>query len=583
MTERLIFDLETNGLLDTLDTIHCIGIYDLDKRDYRGYKPDEVDSALLRLSKASEIIGHNIIGFDIPAIQQVKPGWETEAKITDTLIISRLVYSDIKREDWDAERDMPKKLYGSHSLAAWGHRLRNHKGDYDGGWESWNQDMHDYMEQDVRLTSDLYRLFDVDKISERALELEHDVAFITERIGQAGWTFDEQKAGELYAKLSGRRQELDNELQDLFEPWEITETFIPKRNNKTLGYVEGVPFTKRKTVYFNYNSRRHIEFCLRRKYDWKPVLMTPDGHAQIDDQILAKLDYPEAQKLSELFLIQKRVGQLAEGPQAWMKKADKDGKLRHRIISGGCISGRASHVGPNLAQVPSTRLKYGAECRDLFTVEPGRVLVGADLSGLELRCLAHFLNDGGKYAQEILSGDIHTANQQAAGLATRDEAKTFIYTLIFGGGDAKLGAVVGSSAQAGRKLRDQFFRNVPAFRELKTQLDVAADKGWIYGLDKRRLKIRSKHSVMSTLIQSAGAVLCKQWLVEINHAINEAGLDAQVIAWVHDEVQISVKKGDEDVVGDIARRAAEKAGEAYSFRCPIAAEYAVGRTWRDTH
>ena len=583
MTERLFFDLESNGLLDAIDRIHCIGILNLDSGDYRGYKPDEVDSALLRLSKADEIIGHNIINYDIPAIKIVKPGWNTEAKITDTLILSRLIYSDIKREDWDAKRDMPKRLYGSHSLAAWGHRLQNHKGDYTGGWESWNEEMHEYMEQDVRLTANLYRIFNVDKISERAIELEHQVAWITDAIGNAGWTFDEVKAGNLFAELAARRQELDSELQDLFEPWEVSETIVPKVNNKKLGYQKGVPFEKRKTVYFNYMSRRQIEFCLSRKYGWKPKLLTNDGHAQIDDVVLAALPYPEAKRLSEIFLIQKRIGQLAEGKQAWLKKVEKDGRLRHRIISGGCISGRASHVGPNLAQVPSVRQPYGKQCRELFTVQPGYSLVGSDLSGLELRCLAHFLQDGGAYAKEILSGDIHTANQQAAGLDTRDQAKTFIYTLIFGGGDRKLGQVVGSSPAVGRKLRDNFFESVPAFRELKTQLGTACEKGWIHGLDKRRLKVRSQHSVMSTLIQSAGAVLCKQWLVEIDNEIKEANLDAQVIAWVHDEVQIQVRKGDEDVVGDIARRAAQKAGEAYSFRCPIEAEYAIGRTWRDTH
>lgn len=583
MTERLFFDLESNGLLDTIDRIHCIGILNLETGEYRGYKPDEVDSALLRLSKADEIIGHNIINYDIPAIQIVKPGWNTEAKITDTLILSRLIYSDLKREDWDAARDMPKRLYGSHSLAAWGHRLQNHKGDYKGGWESWNEEMHEYMEQDVRVTANLYRIFNVDKVSSRAIELEHQVAWITDAIGNAGWTFDEVKAGNLFAELAARRQELDNQLQDLFEPWEVSETIIPKVNNKKLGYQKGVPFEKRKTVYFNYMSRRHIEFCLRRKYGWEPKLLTNDGHAQIDDVVLGSLPYPEAKRLSEIFLIQKRIGQLAEGSQAWLKKVEKDGKLRHRIISGGCISGRASHVGPNLAQVPSVRQPYGKQCRELFTVQPGYSLVGSDLSGLELRCLAHFLNDGGAYAKEILSGDIHSANQHSAGLDTRDQAKTFIYTLIFGGGDRKLGEVVGSSPAAGRKLRDNFFKSVPAFRELKTQLGVAAEKGWIYGLDKRRLKVRSQHSVMSTLIQSAGAVLCKQWLVEIDRAIKQADLDAQVIAWVHDEVQIQVKKGDEDVVGDIARRAAKEAGEAFSFRCPIEAEYAVGQTWRDTH
>ena len=211
---------------------------------------------------------------------------------------------------------MPKRLYGSHSLAAWGHRLRNHKGDYSGGWESWNEEMHEYMEQDVRLTAHLYRIFNVDKVSERAIELEHQVAWITDAIGNAGWTFDEVKAGKLFAELAARRQELDSELQDLFEPWEVSETIVPKVNNSKLGYQKGVPFEKRKTVYFNYMSRRQIEFCLRRKYGWEPKLLTNDGHAQIDDVVLAGLPYPEAKRLSEIFLIRKRIGQLAEGKQA---------------------------------------------------------------------------------------------------------------------------------------------------------------------------------------------------------------------------------------------------------------------------
>ena len=278
--------------------------------------------------------------------------------------------------------------------------------------------MHEYMEQDVRLTAHLYQTMRPWEWSERSIELEHDIAWITESIGNAGWTLDQKKASELYAELAQRRQELDGELQDLFEPWETTEVFNPKRDNKTKGYVAGEPFTKRKTIYFNYNSRRQIEFCLRRKYGWEPEKLTADGHAQIDDVVLGNLPYPEAKKLAEVFLIQKRIGQLAEGKQAWLKKVDKDGRLRHRIISGGCISGRASHVGPNLAQVPATRLKYGKQCRELFQCSQATWLVPT--AGLELRLPASYKTGASMPRKSLVATSIQqTRRRQASRPETR--------------------------------------------------------------------------------------------------------------------------------------------------------------------
>ena len=526
---------------------------------------------------------HNGIAFDIPAIRKVFPQFSVdEMTVTDTLVLSRLIRPDLKNEDFLSE--LPKKLHGSHSLKAWGHRLGELKGNFaeTTDWSEWTQEMQDYCEQDVTVTHALWEALAPHEWSSRAIWFEHQLAELCHRIGRAGWSFDMDKAAKLYGDLSQERSELEKELHQLFPAWTVEEEFIPKVNNSKLGYVKGEPFTKRKVIEFNPNSRKHIEFCLRQKYKWKPKVFTPSGSAKIDETTLSELPFPEAQKLARSFMIQKRLGMLAEGNAAWMKLVEKDGKLRHTINSLGTISGRCSSFAPNLQQVPAVRAEFGSECRDLFTVPEGCQLVGVDLSGIELRCLAHFLQDNGAYAKEILDGDIHSANAQAMGVS-RDEAKTAIYCMIYGGGDRKLGEAVNGSAKDGRALRAKFYQNNPAFENLLKAIgEVVRQRKHLSGLDGRKLHARSEHGQLNVLLQSAAALVAKQWVLLIDKAIKEENLDAEIIAFVHDEVQIKVK-GDADYVGNLARRMAQKAGEYFKFKIPIDAEFRVGRTWADTH
>ena len=503
---RLFFDLETDGL--DPDVIHCIAVGEVGHPVW-SYGPDQIKEGLEMLCEADELVAHNGLGYDFKVIEKLYPTWPFEGKRTDTLVLSRLIRADLKNEDFEynwANSVMPKKLYGSQT------------------WE------------------------------DEALELAHETAELAENIGKSGWTFDEAKAGKLYAELCTRREELDHELQDLFEPWEVHETFIPKRNNSRLGYIEGEPFIKTTVVTFNHNSRRHIEYCLTKKYGWKPAKTTPQGHAIIDEVVLGSLDYPEAKKLAKLFLIQKRIGQLAEGPQAWMKKVDSDGKLRHRIMSPATRTLRCTHIQPNLSQVPATRLPYGKECRELFTVPAG---------GIEIRLFAHYLSlyDEGSYAKVVLESDIHTYNQKATGLASRDLAKVWLYSTLYGAGDTKVGSIVGKGAKEGKKLKDNFIKAVPAYGTLKTNVEKAAAKGFIKTLGKNQIKVNSSHTALNSLLQSAGAVICAKWVVLINNILKEKKLDATIIAWVHDEVQIAVRKGEEENVGNIARRCAKEAGQ----------------------
>lgn len=582
--ERLVFDIETDGLVAT--KVHCLVIKEVDTGYVQSYAEDSLLWGIKRLEVADELIGHNIISFDIPSLKRCFPDFAPRGKVTDTLVLSRLIRADLKNEDFEANwtdaQLLPKRLYGSHSLGAWGMRIGLHKGEYAGGWETLTQDMLDYCVQDVEVNHALLKHLNHEKYSEEAIELAHRLSTLCDKIGNYGWTFDMEKAVQLYADLSHRRGEIEAELQDLFEPWETYEEFIPKVNNKKLGYVKGEPFTKVKVVQFNPNSRRHIERCLRHKYSWKPKLMTAQGHAQIDETVLAGLPYPEAKKLAEFFMVQKRIGQLAEGRQAWIK-LQSDGKIRHQIIAQGTVTGRAAHRNCNLGQVPATRLPYGKRCRELFTVQKGYKLLGADLAGLELRCLAYYLDDA-NYTRELLEGDIHTVNQKAAGLPDRDSSKRFIYAYLYGAGAAKIGEVVNGGLKEGKQLLDNFNSRMPSVGRLRKAVENAAQRGYVIGLDGRHIKIRSPHKALNSLLQGAGATISAQWLLNIQEEINKAELDANIMAWVHDEVQIQIREKDAQNVGDIIRGAAEEAGKKwFKDKVPITADWQLGDSWADTH
>lgn len=596
----LIFDLETNGLLDEVTKVHCLVIKDTDTNEVHVFTndrmEDRISAGLLFLSKYGGcIIGHNVIKYDIPVIQKLYPWFEFEEKnVVDTLVLARLVYANIKEHDVKlmASGKLPKKLYGSHSLEAWGNRLGNYKGDYTGGWEVFTQEMLDYCIQDVHVTHTLLDKLNSKEFSPQSIELEHQVAWLMARQERNGFYFNEQKASELYSVLVKRRGELERELKDYFGSWTVNlPDFIPKTNNKTRGYVKGVPVKRQKTIDFNPSSRDHIANRLTTLYGWKPTEHTESGKPKVDEVVLGKLDYPPCKLLTEYLLVSKRISQLAEGDQAWLKLVKK-GKIHGSVNPNGAVTGRATHAYPNISQVPSSASPYGHDCRSLFTVPNGWTLVGADASGLELRCLAHYMAkwDAGSYGQVLLNGDIHTENQKAAGLDTRPQAKTFIYAFLYGAGDEKIGSVVNGDAGDGRRLKKKFLSSLPALGRLVKSVQESAKRGYLIGLDGRKIYVRSAHSALNTLLQGAGAIVCKKWLVILEETLQTSGLkhgwdgDYCFCAWSHDEVQIACKS--EEVakqVAEIATRCVALAGEHYKFRCPLAGESKKGTTWADTH
>jgi DNA polymerase I-like protein with 3'-5' exonuclease and polymerase domains len=630
---RYVFDLETDGFLPELTKIHSLVIKDIDTGvvlscadSGNGEEPGgeylDIRSGLAMLRDADELIGHNIVRFDIPAIKKVFPQWSTGALLTDTMVMSRLIFPDTAI--WDSKLKargiLPPKLFKSHSLKAWGLRLQILKGDFTGPWERWSPVMQEYCEQDVQVTSSLYEFLAARAPSTTSDEIERGVAKLCWKIEQNGFPFDRKGASELYSKLCERRMWLEEQMKKVFQPrWVYVDHVEPaasrnvkradwgtitkprfgktgKRLKDYVGppseeYTEGAPYSKIRLEVFNPGSRHQIADRLIKKYKWRPKVFTDKGQPKVDETTLKGLKYPEAKLMAEYFMIQKRIGQIAEGDQAWLK-LERDGKIHASYQTNGAVSGRATHRNPNIAQVPRVGTPYGKECRNLFIVPPGWKMIGVDLSGLELRCLGHYMApaDGGEYIKTVVHGDPHTTNQKAAGLPTRDKAKTFIYMMIYGGGDGALGEIVGKGRAVGKQLRSSFLNKIPAIKWVKEGVEVRTkEKGFLLGLDGRHLPVRSEHSALNLLLQSAGAVLCKKWILLCDEMLQESGLshdwdgEYAMLAWVHDELQIAVKEGLEDVVGETCRRAANRAGEFFEFRAPIDAEFKVGSTWAETH
>ena len=415
----LIFDIETNGLLRTVDKLHCIAIFDTETEELTSYSGNTLKEGLEKLMKAEELIGHNIVKYDIPTLQKLYPSFNPKCRIFDTLLMSKLVYPDIgELDDRNIRKGVfPKKLRGKYSLKAWGYRLKEYKGDYceqEDCWAEWSIDMQRYCEQDVMVTKKLFDLLKSKEISETSIEIEHKFAKIIGLQEQRGVCFDKQKAVEFAANLIKEKADIERELKLAF-PNEIREeTFIPKVNNKTKGYIKGQPFIKRYEIEFNPSSRQMLAERLIKKYSWKPTKLSPTGLPVIDEEVISELNYPEAPLLQRYFLVTKTLGQLADGRNAWLK-LENDSVIYGGVDTIGAVTGRCTHNSPNLAQVPSGHSAFGKECRELFKARKKYRFIGCDASGLELRMLAHYMNDE-DYTHEILHGDIHTANQKAAGL-----------------------------------------------------------------------------------------------------------------------------------------------------------------------
>lgn len=585
-------------------------------------------------------------------------------------------------------------------------------------WGAWSQEMDDYCVQDVEVTAMLWEKLQQRETSKEALLVQHLLADLLSRQEQAGFPFDTARAEQLRDELVIEQKRLEEELTiefpgryvpakamdhapigrnvagGEFPDFGITEE--DEDNTRWWGYPEqkkraspkwkfvlnpdgsikshapydeGAWFTKVKWQEFNPRSRPQITNRLQ-EMGWEPEEedYTEKGNVKANDVILRRIAerFPVAEKLADLMAINKLLGQLADGKNAWLKLVDDDGRLRHYCNPCGAVTTRATHSFPNLAQVPAVRKKkakvsalkpltgkermivepsaiwktgpvkitnhalaaaaekfapgqtikdwqdlpeeaeveviilglrggWGYECRSLFYAPEGWVLVGSDLAGIELRCLAHRMAayDGGAYGRVLLEGDIHSENQRLAELDARDTAKTFIYAFLYGAGDEKIGKIVSplsspeKQRKIGKALKERFLRNLPALNKVIRDVQKQARRQYLLGLDDRRLFVRSKHAALNTDLQGMGATIANWWLIFVHEFLEEEGLvwgeDYYQVAWVHDEIQIMCRDGLQDLVKEVCIDAAAEAGRYLGFKLPVDASADHGPDWATTH
>lgn len=570
MSKKLVLDIETNS---TATHIWCCVTQDFETKEIRVWKAAS-EELKAYLNEAETIIMHHGISFDAPILNRL---WNTKIRLSqvfDTLILSRLLNPSI--ED-------------GHSLDSWGSRLGLNKIDYSAIW-SWMTNipvtkenrsqpfdepvdallLH-YCIRDVELTGRLYEHLrtqqEKTKTSEEALRLEFSVQAIIAEQERNGFKLDIPYAMQLLSEIKGKMSAIESEMESVF-PTIVRERYSEKTGKRL----------KDEIVTFNPGSRKQIHERLEAKYGWKAEKVTEKGTPIVDEEVLSRLVYPEAKFLAQYFMLQKRASML----DSWLEKVGKDGRVHGKVITIGAVTGRCTHSDPNMAQVPAVRAEYGKEFRSCWIVDSGNVLVGTDLAGIELRCFAHYLNDP-DYTNEVVNGDVHTRNQHAFGVDSRDLAKTILYATLYGASAGKVGRIIGKGDKDGKQIIDNFSKAVPAYKKLKEKVEKLSEKGSLPGLDGRRVVVRSAHSALNTLLQSAGAIIFKKWLIITRTRLREARIPYRLVATVHDEQEIEVQEKYAEQVAKITVAAAKEAGEVLGFRCPVDAEAKIGKSWCEVH
>ena len=410
------------------------------------------------------------------------------------------------------------------------------------------------------------------------ITLEHQVAQILTTQEHHGWYFVEQSARELESTLRNELESTQAKLRADF-PYVAGAVFTPKRDNQRTGYVKGVSFTRLKD--FNPQSRDHIAWILTTHCDWQPSSLTNSGKAVIDETVLKDIGTDIALRFLRVLELTKMLGMISQGVNAWQKLVTTSNRIHHHC-SVGCATHRASHRNPNLSQVPSDE-----RFRRLFTASPNLVMVGADLSGIELRMLAHYLAryDGGRYADILLNGDIHQENADKIGISRR-QVKTVTYAFLYGAGDQKIGTSFDGSLgetqakRKGKEIRKAFVDAIPGLSDLLQAVKRAAERGYVRGLDGRNISVDKGHVALNYLLQGSAAIIAKRWMV-----LADAQLDSHShqLGFIHDELQYETIPASVNDLKFLLELTAVQAGEYYNLRLPIAAESKSGKNWAEVH
>lgn len=576
MNTTLIADIETDGLKAT--KCHCLAIADLkNPNDITVYAdhPDypSLAEGLARLETADATVWHNGLGYDYPTLMRLFPDLKVQrTKVIDTLILSRL-HNPTQRK---------------HGLAAWGEALGFEKGDFN-EWEVFTHEMAEYCARDVAVTVKVYQhlihKMDMEQHAD-AIRLEHDFAFIINQQYEHGFRLNTKMSEELCMELRQKMADIEVELQEAFPP--ITRERWSEKTGKRL---------KDEVEVFNSGSRQQIAQRLIDKYNWSPKVFSPTGAPKIDETVLSFMPYPEAKLINEFLFCQKQLSQISEGAAGWLKCVTPEGYVHGSINTIGTSTSRCSHFAPNLGQVSKRDLRM----REVWLPDEGDLLVGCDADALELRMLASDLGhfDGGEYTKALLEGskddgtDVHSRTGKVLGLDDRNIVKRATYAFLYGASDRKLQSIMKDAGvqMKGKEVRQRMEKGITGLDKLVEIIAKRCERGYILGVDKRRVPIVSPHSALNFRLQSSGAILMKKALVvfhfdlatKAGHVVDDVPVHFNYCANVHDEVQMSVRPQHAASVGSLFAEAIKVAGEQLNLKCPTSGSYDIGNNWKETH
>jgi DNA polymerase-1 len=572
----LIVDIETDKL--DAQTIWVAATKDVQTDEIRTFtRPVEFNTYIRNYDT---LIGHNFLSFDAPILNRL---WNSKIgvrRVCDTLVMSTLFN--------------PMRT-GGHSLKNLSLLSGTQKLEFS-DFSEYSDDMLKYCINDVEVTHSVYRylnMYEGSGFSKQSILLEHDIRHVINKQQNHGFLLDVPMAMGLLNEIRTINDDTEKQIYAYFKPKVRCVRDVKVRHKKDgsvskvgLSHIDnmsqlGGDHTTIRYEEFNLGSPKQIVERMN-EYGWKPVEFTPKGAAKVSDANLATLPStaPDAvKKLVEWKTLETRWKTI----DSWLDAAEVDNRVHGRVFTMGAVTGRMTHSNPNMANIVSTRKKYGKESRMCFTSSSNYVLVDTDASGLELRMLAHYMNNS-EFTDEVVSGDPHTANMKAAGLSSRDEAKTFIYAFMYGAGVEKIGSIVGGGAKRGRELKNTFLANMPDLKNLqKKVVDKADTLGYINGLDGRRLFIRYSHAALNTLLQGAGAIVCKKWAVLIDTYIRKEKLDAHLVCSIHDQYVYEVHTNDVESFKLVCYKSISEAGKILKVRCPLTCEVGVGKTWFDAN
>ena len=613
---EIILDLECDGLYDTLTKIWVIGVKDVETGRTQFYSDEEspptdgsLQEGLRVIQGAEKVIGHNLIDYDYPVIEKLLEVELDYDKVFDTLVVSRLLNPDRRKPSNYTGKS------GPHSLDAWGCRVGKAKPGHD-TWDVFDTAMLRRNRGDLEVNNLVYSVLRSEIKGHNwshAIEIEHKIRRIITRQEHNGVNFDLSRAHDLLTTLDDKVKCIDDELLPNLpkscKSWGTTISKPFKNNGDRLKRVNdwfdqfddcssdlvAGPFTRLDWIEMNLGSMAQVKKHLLAA-GWQPTewnyndngdktspKLTEDSYGTISGNI--------GSLIKDRLLLKHRRSQI----QGWVDRVRHDGRLSAGANTCGTNTRRFRHV--NVVNVPKAKdyIFLGKEMRSLFCAPKGRRIVGHDASGLELRMLAHYMNDP-EFTEAVIYGkesdgtDIHTVNQRLAGLPTRDDAKTFIYAFLYGAGNEKIGSIVGGDANAGAALKRRFLKNLPALAELIKKVKKASGKGWLRGLDGSKIFMRRgpdgsvlTHKALNTLLQSAGAIVMKESIVVLDEAVSYTSIDALKVLDMHDEAQWDVALKDCKEYMELAEMSLVKAGENLEMKVPLAAEAKMGLNWMETH